>query len=150
MRAINHAMTGAIIGLSVAAPIAIPLAFVSHYALDGLPHHDSKDKNLKKFTLILVFDIILCLVLAIIIFIVRPAYWWLAILCAFLATSPDFMWFRGYNDLRRGKTPRPVTKRHVVVTLHEKVQWFQKPVGVIVEIVWAVLTGGCLYFLLRS
>ena len=143
-------MTGAIIGLSVVAPIAIPLALLSHYAMDGLPHHESKDKSIKKFTIILIADIILCLALAIMIFIVRPSYWWLAILCAFLATSPDFMWFSGYNNLRRGKTPRPATRRHVIVTLHEKVQWFQKPIGVIVEVIWAVLTGGCLYFLLRS
>jgi len=150
MRAINHAMTGAIIGLSVAAPIAIPLAFVSHYAIDGLPHHDSKDKSLKKVTLFLISDIILCLALAFIIFIVRPDYWWLAILCAFLATSADFMWFSGYNDLRRGKTPRPLATRNAIVILHQKVQWFQKPIGLIVEIAWAILAGGCLYFLLRS
>jgi hypothetical protein len=143
-------MTGAIIGLSISAPVAIPLAFVSHYALDALPHHDSKDKSLKKVTLILLVDIILCLVLVLIIFIIRPSYWWLAILCAFLATSADFMWFSGYNDLRTGKIPRPAAQRHVIVALHEKVQWFQKPIGVIVEIVWAVLAGGCLYFLLRS
>src|SRR5665647_1622052 len=105
MRAINHAMTGAIIGLSVAAPVAIPLAFASHFAMDALPHEGNLKLSHKKNTVILAGDIALCFVLALIIFVVRPPYWWLAIVCAFLATSPDVMWFRQHKDNGQGKTP---------------------------------------------
>lgn len=135
-------MTGAIIGLSAVAPVAIPLALVSHYAMDALPHEGNLNISAKKYTAVLVVDIALCVALALIIFAIRPAYWWLAILCAFLATSPDFMWLV--------KTSKPLHERHVVVRLHQNVQWFQQPIGVIVEVVWAIITALCLYFLLKS
>jgi hypothetical protein len=150
MRAINHAMTGAIIGLSVAAPVAIPLALASHFALDALPHEGNLGLSHKGNTALLSVDIALCFVLVIIIFAISPQYWWLAILCAFLATSPDFMWISVHKNHAKGKTPKPISERHVVVRLHHKVQWFQQPVGLIVEVAWAIITGLCLYFLLRS
>jgi hypothetical protein len=149
MRAINHAMTGAIIGLSAAAPIAIPLALVSHYAMDALPHEGNLKITDKRYMQILGVDITLCLVLVLIIFLVRPRYWWLAIICAFLATSPDFMWFSYHKD-RIAKIPKPIAERHALVRLHSKVQWFQRPIGVVAEVIWAIITGLCLYLLLRS
>ena len=141
MRAINHAMTGAIIGLSVAAPVAIPLAFASHFAMDALPHEGNLNIGKNGYKIFLVFDIALCIGLALMIFAIRPSYWWLAILCAFLATSPDFMWLN--------KTKKPVQDRHAVVRLHKNVQWFQKPIGLVIEVIWAAITSLCLYFLLR-
>ena len=150
MRAINHATTGAIIGLSVIAPIAIPLAFVSHYALDAIPHHDDNTLSHNKFTALLLGDLSLCVLLAAIIFFIHPPYWWLAILCAFIATSPDLMWFRQYWDRRSGKKSKSIERRCGIVRLHAKVQWFQKPIGLVVEIAWLLITGLCLYFLLRS
>jgi len=143
-------MTGAVIGLSVAAPVAIPLAFVSHFALDGLPHEGNLGLSHKGNTAVLSVDIGLCVVLAIIIFVIRPQYWWLAIFCAILATSPDVMWFNMHKDNGRGKTPKPVAERHAIVKLHAKVQWFQQPIGIVVEVAWAIITGLTLYFLLRS
>ena len=142
-------MTGAIIGLSASAPVAIPLALVSHYALDALPHHNDEKISQRKFAVILFGDIALCFILALIIFIIRPMDWWLAIVCAFIATSPDFMWLRPYIDQRRGRASRPTSERHAVVRLHEKIQWFQKPIGIVIEIVWGIITIVCLYFLLR-
>ena len=150
MRAINHAMTGAIIGLSVATPVALPLALVSHFALDALPHEGNLGLSHKTNTAVLAGDIALCFVLVVIIFAVRPQYWWLAVLCAFLATSPDFMWLNLHRDHGQGKTPKPISERHIVVRLHHKVQWFQQPIGIVTEVVWAVITATCLYFLLRS
>jgi hypothetical protein len=150
MRAINHAMTGAIIGLSVVAPVAIPLAFASHFALDALPHEGNLKISHRKFTAILIGDIALCIALALIIFVVRPSYWWLAIVCAILATSPDVMWFSPHRDRGLSKTPRPISERNAIVRLHYKVQWFQQPIGIVVEVAWAIITGLCLYFLLRS
>jgi hypothetical protein len=143
-------MTGAIIGLSVVAPVAIPLAFVSHFAMDGLPHEGNLGLSHKKNTAILVSDIALCFILALIIFIIRPPYWWLAILCAFLATSPDVMWLSLHRDRGANRTPKPLSERQALVRLHHKVQWFQQPIGLVVELIWAVITGVCLYFLLRS
>jgi hypothetical protein len=149
MRIINHAMTGAIVGLSVAAPVAIPLAFFSHFALDALPHEGNLKYSRKAFNIELFCDIALCLALVLVIFLVRPQFWWLSIICAALATSPDLMWFSGHRDLSRGKALTKIEDRNMLVRLHHKVQWFHEPIGIVVEIIWLVITGVCLYFLLR-
>ena len=55
MTATNHALSGALIGLAVMQPIlALPLAFVSHFMLDAVPHfgfdeHGGHLKNKKTF-----------------------------------------------------------------------------------------------------
>ena len=42
MTATNHALTGAAIGFIVGVPaIAIPLALISHFVLDAIPHFRS-------------------------------------------------------------------------------------------------------------
>ena len=38
MTGTNHAMTGGVIGLVIGGPIAIPIAFASHFLLDWMPH----------------------------------------------------------------------------------------------------------------
>jgi len=150
MRAINHAMTGAIIGLSIANPVALPLAFVSHYVLDGLPHHGSKKGSIEsgffKFTLAL--DTVLCISLVVVIGFKHPAYWWLAAVCAFLAASPDFMWLGDFIAALHGKTRKELRHRHRVVQWHNWVQWFEKPIGIIIELVWAAAASIFLIYLL--
>ena len=149
MRAINHAMTGAIIGLSITAPIALPLAFVSHFAMDAVPHHDNPNLSRKKFTQFLALDICLCIALVIVLFIIQPKYWFLAILCAALATSPDIMWFKPFITHASSK-PKPLHKRSILVRFHTKVQWYQEPIGIISEIIWGIITFVVLFYLLRS
>ena len=38
MTATNHALTGAIIGFTVVAPLAFLVAILSHFVLDAIPH----------------------------------------------------------------------------------------------------------------
>jgi hypothetical protein len=48
----NHALTGALIGLSVANPVlALPLAFVSHLLQDTVPHYDPAEPDMAKLRL---------------------------------------------------------------------------------------------------
>ena len=66
MRAINHALTGAVIGLAITEPAAaIPLAVVSHYVCDAIPHYGQnhpEEQRLRSsfFRQLLYFDTILC------------------------------------------------------------------------------------------
>lgn len=137
MIAINHALTGALVGLAIHAPIAaIPLAVLSHFALDAIPHFtDDKLKiESRKFTLYLFIDAALCGLLVLVLAFLSPPYWQLAAFCAFLAASPDFMWAPAF--IRTLKGHKFILPRHPVAILHAKIQWFARPIGIIVEVAW--------------
>ncbi|HET7059966.1 MAG TPA: hypothetical protein VFH99_01450 [Candidatus Saccharimonadales bacterium] len=138
MTAINHALTGAVIGLVVGEPlIAIPAALVSHFVCDALPHFGSnlppmtylKTKNFRHY---IVSDASLCILLVICLAILQPQHWLLASVCAFVATSPDLLWINKYLKMRRGKK----WKRNVYEKFAGNIQWFEKPIGAVVEVTW--------------
>jgi len=149
VRAINHAITGALIGLSVHEPLlAAPLAFASHLEQDAIPHHDPAGENQhavfknKLFKPLLWFDLIGCLLLVVILAVVRPHYWVLGAVCAFLATSPDLLWFPKYRyALRTGKTPQI---HNWFLRFHSWVQWKTGPDLWWVEVLWFVVFGALL------
>ncbi|MDB5166756.1 MAG: hypothetical protein JWM37_828 [Candidatus Saccharibacteria bacterium] len=137
MRAINHALTGAVIGLSLPAPVAIPLAFVSHFVLDAIPHQGSEamvPKN-KIFTVTLIVDAILCVLLVLVLGLTSTDNWFIPSLCAFLGTSPDLMWLNNYRQMKQGK-PQPHTDNWLL-RFHSWIQWYERPLGLITEVVWA-------------
>jgi hypothetical protein len=141
MRAINHALTGAIIGVVVREPvIAVPAALASHFICDMIPHYDTvltgankrKWIGSKEFSYLLYFDAVLCISLVLILAIRHPAYWLLAAVCAFVATSPDLLFMRRYLRARHNKN----SKLGQLVKLTIKIQWFQRPIGAVVEVAW--------------
>lgn len=146
MRAINHAMTGALIGLVSGEPVvAIPAALASHFVLDAIPHHGSKRPDpvalrSKWFAAALIADALLCGLLVLVLATDRPAYWQLAAVCAFVAASPDFLFIKRYaRALSKQSANLP---RFVQWT--RDIQWFQRPVGALVEAAWFVAGLICL------
>lgn len=138
MTATNHALTGAIIGLAVGNPaIAIPAAFVSHFVCDALPHYGSAEpapKLLKTngFRNYLLVEAALCGLLVVTLALARPAHWWVAAICAFAAASPDFFWINKYLTMRAGRVWHP----NRFSRFARDIQWFQRPLGAVVEAVW--------------
>lgn len=138
MRAINHSLTGAFIGLVVGQPLlAVPLAVISHYACDVLPHYGANSKGNKEikstaFRNGLYIDAGLCFLLIVILAIVQPTHWLLAAVCAFAAASPDFFWVSKYLYIRAGKKYKPGLYSRIA----EGIQWFERPIGMAVEIAW--------------
>lgn len=143
MRAINHALTGAAIGLAVGNPaVAAPAAFLSHFALDAIPHYDTDEDNSKKlrsawFRKLLLADAVLCGLLVAGLVLSRPNHWLIAAICAFLATSPDFMWLNGFIKANTGRKVPP--HKNLFVKFHSKVQWFTSPIGALVEATWLII-----------
>jgi len=138
MRAINHALTGAVIGLGISEPaIALPAAFLSHFALDAIPHFGErkKDHGSKNFRDLLILDVLLCFGLVLVLVAGHPKQWLLAAVCAFLAASPDFMWIGKYVRARAGKKEH--SAKSIVLRFHSKIQWFERPPGLAVELAWA-------------
>lgn len=144
MTATNHALTGAAIGFIVGQPlIALPVAFLSHFVCDALPHFGSNqptDKWLKsgRFRNMLIVDASLCVILVLILAILHPIHWQLASVCAFLATSPDLVWINHYWHL---KTNNHNWKPSLFSRFAGWIQWFQKPIGLVVEAVWFLAIG---------
>lgn len=140
MTATNHALTGASVGLIMGdAALAIPIAFLSHYVLDALPHfgpngNDQDWIKSKKFKTMLIADALLCLVLVAVMVILQPHNWFLACLCAFMAASPDLFWLNRFIRVHLKKPWQP----SLLSKFASFIQWFQRPIGVVVEVTWAV------------
>ena len=141
MIATNHALVGAIIGISIKKPeLALPLAFVSHFVFDAVPHFGGVNMSpqdwlcSRVFKSMLIIDAILCFALVLFLGINQPNNWLLASVCAFLATSPDFMHMPRF--LAANKNSSKPVKEGFLLKIHHKVQWFEKPIGAIVEVIF--------------
>lgn len=138
MTATNHALTGAIVGLTIQQPpLAIALALLSHFVLDVLPHYGSSlpdEVVLKKksFRNYLVIEALLCLTLVIMLRLGNPEYWFIPTTCAFLAAAPDLFSINMYLKLSAGKPWKP----NLYTRFTTAIQWFQRPIGAVVEVVW--------------
>jgi hypothetical protein len=140
MTATNHALTGAIIGLSITNPfLAVPLSVASHFAQDAIPHFSvdpKRDVVSSWLPKLLVVDLSLCVALAVLLIVLRPPHWQLACICGFGATSPDLMWVKKFIHARQ--TGEIVHSTALIPRFHSRIQWFTKPIGIAVEIVWAI------------
>lgn len=138
MRATNHALTGAVIGIAVANPlVALPAAFASHFVCDLIPHHDDPriPSGSRTEVIVLVLDCLGAVGVATFLFVLRPEAWFLACWCAFLATSPDLMWIPRF--IYRLKHHKDILPTNPIARFHSAVQPFVSPAGAIVECVWA-------------
>jgi hypothetical protein len=137
MTATNHALTGAVIGLTIHNPwVAVPAALLSHVICDMIPHFGIQTDDWiarKAFRRYLVCDALLCIVLVGIIFFSGTPNWLLASVCAFVATSPDLL---SISHFRNALTGRP-RRSNALQTYLKKIQWFERPIGAVVEVAWA-------------
>lgn len=139
MRATNHALTGAIIGLTVQNPwVALPAAFLSHFVCDLIPHHDDPSIPMGSKTEIrlLILDAFGAVIVASYLFALRPEHWFVACWAAFLATSPDLMWIPRF--IQRVRTGKDIEPRNWLEKFHARIQRWASPRGAYVEAVWAI------------
>jgi hypothetical protein len=144
MQAINHSLTGALIGLTIANPIvAVPIALASHLVCDAIPHFGGIDglAGTQRFKIMLIVDALLCGLLVLALILLHPVGWAIPAICAFAAASPDFWNVREFIYAQGGKMYKPgKTKRFL-----NYIQWFERPIGMIVEVAWF---GAALYLLI--
>lgn len=140
MTATNHALTGALIGLTVHNPwVAIPVAVASHLVCDALPHFDSTDPKWiahKGFRMYLALDLCLCVLLVAVLFASGNPNWLLASVCAFAATVPDAIWIRQLIVVTSGKAFHANPLERFLLWI----QWSAKPSGAVVEAAWLLGT----------
>ncbi len=131
----NHTLTGVALGLGVDEPLVLaPIAFGSHFVLDGLPHFGPKKKRGFGSTTIRVMagvDMTISLVLYLLALHLWPERKAQITIAVFFACLPDLLYI-----------PREFwhwTKPAWLFRLHKKVQWSETPPGAIAEVIWAGL-----------
>lgn len=148
MTALNHAVTGALIGFVSGNPLmALPAAFLSHFVCDAIPHYGSVGGKTwtKAFKLYLLTDALLCVMLAGLIAYRHPVHWVLAAFCAFAATSPDLLWVKKFIYGLKHKRQYKHTSKLDYALGSDGIQWFQRPIGAVVEVAWLVGIGALLF-----
>ena len=144
MTATNHVLSGAIIGMTISSPIvAIPLALMSHFVLDALPHYGNKNHTGRLFLAVLIADAATAGIFLLSLIIQQPASWQLAVFCGITAASPDLMWMPGWIREMRGQPrlrPGPIRR------FHKNIQWAEKARNFPAEIIWF---GSCAVILAK-
>ena len=92
MLAMNHALAGVLIGSALPLPVAAPLAFLSHFAMDTLPHYGEpgqKRDQSRSYKAIIFADIglALCINFTLLFNVPNKAN---MLICGWLACSGDF------------------------------------------------------------
>jgi hypothetical protein len=137
--ATNHALTGTAIGLIVGQPLlALPLALLSHFICDAIPHFGwGEPRSTMKsnvFRNYLVVEAVTCSLIVLSLAVLRPTHWLIAAVCAFLAASPDLLSFNRYRLLRHDKKWKP----SLYARFASRIQWFEHPIGAVVEVAWFI------------
>lgn len=147
-------ITGAVIAAAVQRPLlVVPLALVSHFVLDVLPHfgvHHKSDNERNAhplFKTVLMIDIALAAVLLVGLPLLmhQAVNWWIVLVGMLVAWIPDTVWIRHYwHDHKGIKRTEPVW----LTRFHQKIQWFEKPPGIITEVLWLGAMGALIRFVL--
>ncbi len=130
MTATNHGLVGALIGATLPLPVAIPLAFVSHFVMDAIPHfaaNQTKQGKSNLYKLVMAVDSVVGGSLTVLMIINHR---WDMLLCAWLAYLPDIPIV--YHYFRTGSTDGnhhwPFKKRLFTLP-HNEYEW-----GIYVEL----------------
>lgn len=136
----NHLLSGAVIAKIAPLPVAIPLAFASHFLLDALPHFgfpsiEERIKHLKQFRQVVLVDVILAAVFSAWL-IINGRYAWLMV--GLVAYSPDLLWLYRFTVEEKFGKVKP-TKGNLFVQFHRNIQKHERPWGAAVELVFAAV-----------
>src|SRR3990167_2352233 len=133
MTATNHTLTGAVIALTLKNPaLAVPLAFVSHFVLDAIPHFGVPPDQLvlKKYYKIVAADLTTAALLAGILLIMFNNHFWLVFGCMALSAGPDIVWWFYRKNLEKDNK----TGLDLLTRFHWWIQWKEFSKGIYIEV----------------
>lgn len=130
----NHLFAGAIIALSVQQPaFAIPLAFMSHFLMDAMPHYGYEGRDYGKafkHKLTFVMESVNIVGVPLLFYLLWGQSIWVFV-AAVAALSPDFMWVYRYFWFERKGLPAP---GGALTKFHHDIQRYERSWGILVEI----------------
>ncbi len=133
MIALNHALTGEAIALTVRRPaLAVVLAFFSHFIVDAIPHLGNVafyTPGNPVFPYILAIDGLLTTASVAITCHCARDKARLILVCVFAAILPDILWLWYYAAGRPD---------FWFFNFHKAVQWYEQPIGGATEVCYAV------------
>jgi hypothetical protein len=145
MTATNHMLFGAVLAVGVQKPLLIaPLAVISHFVLDILPHfgvhrHNSTKRNKHPlFQYVVIIDILLTAALLVLLpsILGGAVSWWVLLIGMVFAFLPDAIWiYRFFYEARHKKKHRS-ERLAWFHRFHAKIQWGERSWGVFIELVW--------------
>lgn len=147
MTGTNHVLTGAGVALFISTPaVALPVAFVSHFILDALPHFGvAYDKvagrRPKIFSYVTWTDAVIVCVLLVTAIVLHS---WLALACMIAALSPDFVWIYKYV-FREKFGSLPPSPKGPVSQFHKAIQQYERHWGLYIEIGFAIVLGAVIW-----
>lgn len=131
----NHLVAGALIAATVTQPmVAIPLAFMSHFFMDAMPHYgDTNERSWlsRNFKYILALDAVIGLSFLIAVMVLQPLNWGLIVACAIIAVLPDALWVPYFLADIKHEYKQP-TK---VARFLKWIQWGERPWGIYLELI---------------
>lgn len=126
------------------------MAFLSHFALDMLPHFDeagiAKHLSVRQHVALLVSDGLLAIGVGITAIMLTGLNPFLGVTAGIMSMLPDLMWLPYYvnGTIHNVDTYGPLAK------LHKRMQRQEKPWGLGVEILWFIALCAILYTLTRG
>lgn len=133
MTGFNHATTGALIAAATGNVfLAVPIAFLSHFALDAIPHFgwdfdkDVFERNRsKEFRVGIAFEFPLSVAAIIVFPIILQSIvpWWVTLLSIAAAMMMDLVWiYRGVGEVitKRVKPHNRVMDFHIDISHHHQ------------------------------
>lgn len=143
MTAVNHAVTGSIIVVGISNPaIGLPLAIMSHFFLDALPHFGpytvAKPASSELRAIVRLDTFLTVAFILIATFAGYKAGYavWIIPLGGILGVLPDIMWYKHYkNDLYGQEKDWDILRK-----THKRIQRYEWSWGWIIESVWFVLS----------
>ena len=147
MLALNHALFGAIIAVSVKQPaLIIPLGIASHFVLDALPHFGNSEsfgRYSNNYYLVVFADGIAMIIALAAMTLFWPHMAGIILLGSISAMSPDLLW-----------PLAPKVKSGTILSkffiFHKKIQLSETPKGIISELAWSSLFATALINIARS
>jgi len=149
MTATNHALTGAVVGMSFGQPITVAVfAFASHFVLDVLPHYGAPNSNNrprgKSFARIIRIDAMLLLGSFTVFLTGGFEAVGLMLLGAVMAMSPDIAWVYRFA-VQESWGRKPARPMNWFNNLHASIQWGERPYGWVYEIAYFVGVSSLIY-----
>ncbi|HEX9153878.1 MAG TPA: hypothetical protein VF809_03595 [Candidatus Saccharimonadales bacterium] len=140
MIAFDHAITGAVVAFLIKRPkAAIPLAFLSHFCLDAIPHFGNIGAfSFNNPTLLSVVAVDALLTICAIVFVILRAgeYAKIVIVCMFAAMLPDIISIPYMLG---------IYTQNLLYAFHSSIQWFEHPIGAVSEAAYALIVGNLAY-----
>ena len=149
MTATNHSITAANLALITKTWWILPIALISHFVLDALPHFGStKGKDVdKKFIVVYTIDFILLCSLWLIVLLVTGHFRYLVIAAMTAAALPDVVWiYRLILKLRKKIVP----KKNILTRFHTAIQWGERSWGWTIELGWLSVMAVIFISLVRT